>query len=310
MEPALRNPNYIALNESVTTAGAIVWWRMSGGVTLNNLTHHWRFERLDESLLPATATPAERLRRACLDLQEARLLMRPLGRGKGFAVVRETPNDQDDAPPLDHKILATVKLNADDELDFQFVTKPTEVSRFGIVPDGMPEDFPEMLKARFMVHGQELSAHDISQWVIGLLGRLRAVGLRQRGGIYFVPNNVVGLWNSFKKAIEMPSNHKFFGVPAMKSTEAVEAILDAVEREAQALADTIKKELCGKIKPGKLALKGKEEALLEMEEKLGRYEEMLGAKSKTFPDLKTEVQASITRAIFALDANDNLSLPL
>lgn len=287
----------IAVNEDITSAGAIIWWRMSGGLPLAHLTTHWLKTELDEDLLPSPPTPAEALRRACMDIQEKRLLMRALGRGKGYAIVKEIPNEEKES--LDHVVVGIVEIDGDADLVFRH----PEDGEF-------PEGLEEMFRARYIVHQQELSTQDISNWVIWLLTHiLKAVGLRQRGGIYFVGESSVQTWLKYAETIEWASNHRFFSVPAMHSESAVEAILDAVEQEAQKLALAIQKGIeDGK---GKRALRGMEDALTKMELKLEHYEEMLGKKSELFPDLKTEVQAGITKAIMALDMDlDNCEVPL
>ena len=100
------NPGYTVVND-VSTAGGIIWWRLSGDTDLAALKESWLAAGLDEGLLPEAPTPTSAMARAVGELGTKRRLIRSLGVGQGWAVVDETPNAD---ATLSYETAATVTL--------------------------------------------------------------------------------------------------------------------------------------------------------------------------------------------------------
>lgn len=301
----MEQKGYIAVNDRLSTAGAIIWWRLSKGLSLANLTQAWIEAGLNPAKLPGNITPNEAMKRACVDAQSGhagRLLARPIGRGAGYAMVWEDVVGEAEET-LEHHVLGKVKLEHEEDrgevpVYISEMEHPTEFTQL-----------PIHISMGFEQHMSQLAPQDIGRWVVdALLPGVKAISLRDHGGIYFIPNEFIEPWKKAADTIGSVSQHKFFFVPAMRSEDAVVAILDAVEREAIAVTMDIETEL-GENGLGKAALKNRQIKLIAIEEKLSYYEELLGKKSEMFPGLKEEVAAGITKAIFAIDGTNQLGIP-
>jgi hypothetical protein len=88
-----RAEGLIALTEKVDTAGAVIWWRLTGEVDLEHLRSEWRARGLNEKDLPQPATPKTALRRAVQQVVEKHVLARQID--DGWAVVREYQDGKD-----------------------------------------------------------------------------------------------------------------------------------------------------------------------------------------------------------------------
>lgn len=277
---------FVAVNEQIDTAGTICWWRLSGEVSHNQLRECWEEANLDVEHLPEPPTTAEALMRACMEQKKARVLVRPL-KGQGFAIVQEQVAEK--AYVSTTRAVITLSEEGDLCVEGNVITQENL------------EILHTTLGKAFERHKASLAPIDISNWVIGLLHQLGATSLRERGGIYFIPQPQVAAWNSVVAILRQISNHKFFCVPAMRSEEAVAAILDSVEREAKAIAEAVKEDLQGK-DLGAKALRRREQRLMEIDTKLAKYEQLLGCKSDSFHELISEVSASVSLALFAAES--------
>jgi hypothetical protein len=265
-------------------AGAIVYWRLSGTINAAQLEEAWQNANLALELLPETPSPEAALRRAVYEQKERRRLARKLPNGKGWALVNELVDGDD----LEYEISIRVFLNKVGQVEFE-----------------MPEDVrPEeqqmctQIEASFYQHLDELSAADVSAWLVGFSAKCSAVSLRERGGIYFVPRQNLAYWRSAYKAIQSVSGHSCYEIPALKSDEAVDAILDAVTREAQAAAEAMAEELASGDLQSR-ALANREERCTSMLAKLKQYEDLLGRSMGAITDRVGDLKAEIATAALA-----------
>lgn len=258
--------NVVAVDQHVPTAGAIVWWRLSGEVDVDTLAAAWAAAGGEESALPHSPSPVVALRRAVDTLRARRQLVRPLGRGAGFAIVKE--REVEDARELDYTVLITIKLN--------------EIGR--VIVEGMPNASPEFVvrakrevEQAFEHHLATLDTTDFSSWLVRLMPKVDAVSLRAQGGIYFVPQHAVERVRMVAQVLRQVSSHVVNRVPAMHGDDAVAAILDAITEEADDEAARMERDIaeerCGE--------KGFESRITQcdnVQSKVARYEELLGQK--------------------------------
>ena len=278
----------VAVDEHVPAAGAIVWWRLSGRVDYEVLKSAWIEAGLAEKDLLHPCTNATALRRAANDLREKRRLVRPLGRGEGFAIVREKVVK--DKHELEHEVLCKVLLDPAGRPQFE---------HFG---DREEEGYKiaDEVRTAFEAHLSEVECEDFSGWLVKLMPKLDAVGLRDTGGVYFVPESAVALLGRVAQVLSNVTGHVINRVPAMRGADAVAAILDAVEAEATQEAERMERD----IEAGKLGERGFENRLAycdEVEGKVTRYEELLGAKLDTFRARLENLRANLSLA--AMKAN-------
>jgi hypothetical protein len=273
-----------------TNAGATCWWRLSGEVSRAALATTWAAASLDEDLLPAGATPGAALRRALRDFQKARQLVRPLDQDLTFAIVRE---DVVDKRPV-NAVLLNVEMGKDDELVIAD-------------PEGYAGHAPlaEALRAAYAHALTTYDTNDVSNWMANqLLPRVNAVSLRDRGGFYFIPATTIDQWRTMVRAVRSVSSHKVYELPAMACDEAVDAVLDAVTREAEAEAVKMEDRLINEdLSPR--ALRNQVAKLDKLAGKLTSYEDLLGGHMTTLQARLEALNAQMAAAIFTAEAKQD-----
>jgi hypothetical protein len=147
-----------------------------------------------------------------------------------------------------------------------------------------------------------LSPQDVSVWLTKQLELLGAVALRETGGFYFVPQDVIFAWEEIATAVKLASSHKLYAVPALKSQDALDAILGAVTLDTQAACAEASRDL-GTL--GKRGLATREGELSALVQRASRYEAILGKKLDTLRVAIEETRASVATAMFALGSEES-----
>ena len=257
-------------------AGLIVWWRLYGKVSDEDM----------RSIVPPGLTrpelpsPSTALRRAAFSQQSKDLLVRPLKKG-GFAFVRETTNADG---ILQHETESTVEIKYGyGGLAFNTISNGGESYEYkGVVKD----EFYEKVDEDFNANLTSFDPMDISKWLVDVLEDLTGVPLRNRGGVYFIPADKTEIWLKLVKDLQSVSNHTFYSVPAMKTQEAVEAILDSLQRNAEQEISKVESEL---EHLGTRALTTRKNIIVNLEKNLSHYEALLGS---SLPGLQTKLQSA------------------
>lgn len=287
------NPGYTVVTD-LKTAGAIIWWRLSGPVFLERLREAWANAGLSARLLPDNPSPQVALTRAASEQGGTRRLIRPMAGGKGWAVVDEVP--QADGT-LVYATLAQLTLK-EGKLHILDGTDMTPRS------DGLTA--AEILKLRddFEAFQKQLTINDVSAWLTKLVKpELKAVSLRDTGGVYFVPREYLDTYGKMVKAIYGASEHLMFEVPALKSDEAVNAILDALLREADGECESMETELdTGNLK--KRALQARKEKCEGLRLKVEEYEKLLGRSMTAVRERIDNLKASVVDAALSMTAEE------
>jgi len=256
----------------------MTWWRLNGDVELEALAKAWVAAGFDEKLLPKEPSPAKRLRRAVDKVARAmdeNCLVRPLKGQHSWAIVGETASRDD----LDYRINLRARLNGE-----------------ALEVDGllMHED---QLRAAFEHYRTHLTSNDVSRWLLDTMDDMRAVGLRQGGGIYFVPQGRVDLLRNLAAVLGEVSDHAVYEVPALRSEEAVRAILDALLQEADSELDRMGEEIeTGGMGPK--ALRTRERRCERLLDKVGEYEGLLGRSLDELRDRAEGLKADLVAAAF------------
>jgi hypothetical protein len=268
--------NVIAVKDS-EDAGCISWWRLSGDINKQALEDAWTQLGLPEDLLCIRSTPATALAAALFGVSEKRLLKRSTDKSGEFAMVRETAA----GGALTYAEECRAFLDDNDELKVSG-TNPVLCEKIKAAYD-----------YQMSVHG----AYEVSQWLAGrVLPELDALSLRDKGGIYFVPKHRLELWRLIVKALRQVSSHAVFEVAAMRTEEAVHAILDAVEREAAAVAQAMETELIEEDLSVRV-LRNRVAKLDEMAAKVSTYEALLGSNLDKLRERLEALNAQMAAAI-------------
>jgi len=275
-------------------AGAIVYWRLAGTVDAARLTESWLEAGLAESMLPETPTPDAALRRAVYEQKARRRLVRKLPSGKGWAIVSESVATGE----LKYSVDIRVFLNKIGRIKFEIPETPECDEDEHTGRRANLDAICQQVEGAYYQHLDEFTASDISAWLVRFATKCGAVSLRERGGIYFVPRTTIGSWRLAVGAVKLASAHHCYEIPALKSSDAVDAILDAVVREAQAATDEIQEEM-GKGDLQSRALINRAERCDSMLSKLKQYEDLLGANLGEIAKRVDDLKADITIATLA-----------
>jgi hypothetical protein len=278
----------VIATETIAGAGALTFWTLSGELDVDGARVAFEHAGLDPERVPQPPTPSVALARASAELRAKNYLVRPLGKGGGFAAVRESSHDDN----LDYNVELRVKLNAIGAVTFEPTTHP----RAGLV------------RAAYARHLDVASSEDVGAWLCREIRRVDGVPLRESGGFYFVPPRMLDRWNKIGDALRSCSAHRLFTIPAMRTSSAVEAILAAVEGEAQSEADRIEESfVAGDL--GERALGGRVDKVDAIAAKVERYEELLGTKLDSLRDRLMTLRAGLAAAALKGSGLDELAGP-
>jgi len=254
--------------------GAMVWWTLSA-VDPAELRAAWEAEGLDVDMLPTTPLPQVALGRACRQLAEQRRLVRPLEKRKGYSLVAEKAEGQ----TLAYSQQVNVSVNPLGGLQIE---PPTHE-----LADTIRDEYARALDT--------LNVDDISELLRCCVSSLRAVSLRNTGGIYFVPPSRVQEWGKISRAFRAASKVLCWEVPAMKSDGAVEAITNAVKDEANNVTRDLEQVL-DEGTAGERALRNRISECEATEQKISEYEAFLGQKMEAVTAALQALRARLTEA--------------
>lgn len=283
--------NIVAVTSKVEHAGAILMWTLRGATDLAALTRAWDAAGLDITKLPEAPTPATALRRAVNELREKHRFVRSMGKGGGFAIVKE---DEDlDAGGDPFKIEMKVKLDA--------------VGRLTV--EGGGSDQRSELRESFEKHAAELSTEDVSAWLVALIPSLDGVPMRGGGGVYFIPYANLPRLNSIVDALKASTGHAIYRVPAVNESDdnsrsdIVQAILDSIEAEAADEVDGMTADLAAE-KYGARGYEHRIERTDAVEAKVSRYEALVGGKLDALRGRLVSLRAALTVAVVKAQQNE------
>jgi hypothetical protein len=161
------------------------------------------------------------------------------------------------------------------------------------------EDTVDTIFHAFCAARRELHATDISAWLVRRARALSSVGLRDTGGIYFVPEQNAAQWERVA-AVLAQVGQSVFELPALKTESAVAAIMESVITDTTTAVEQLTKAL--NETPGARALRSKAEVCDTLAAKLRLYEDLLGTKLTALHSAVESVDARIADMLLAEDA--------
>lgn len=241
-------------------AGAMVWWRLSGDVSVDCITQALASTGITP---PAAPTDETALKRALAKFARGgRKLARKMDeRGRRLAVVREMADAGQDDLDYDVEIRATLEVNSTGGVSLQ--TRP----------------YTSEIHDAYEAARETLTSDDIGLWLVrSAIVRADGVSLREGGGVYFVPAHGLQVWRAVWESIRSCAGHKAFEIPAFADDDsAVEGILDSLTQAvATGLAQIEAKAEEGL---GERAAETQRKRVEDLRARVARYEGVLGAKA-------------------------------
>ena len=274
--------DFVAVNDTAARPGLVTYWRMEGPTDLDALREAWADVGLPEDMLPNETSNGRALQLAMSEVAGRRKLSRPVRSGVR-ALVAESVND---AGELSHRTILQASV---------------EDGTLQIEPTWLPA--AAKLRSAYRQAKVEIDASAMSSWLSQqILPWLSGVILRPHGGIYFIPARYEASFDAVCEALDRVSKAQLFRIPVVESKSAVAAILDAVEREAEAMYAEMNEELArsGDDALGKRALKTRAEKCAELAAKLETYEDLLGVSLGGLREQCDSLTASVSAASLML----------
>lgn len=292
----------IATSDNVNemACGAITWWELKGYASHERLTDAWIAAGLPENLAPRATGEVAALRRA-LNNTVGHELIRPLDGQGAWAIVHEKRKGSKGDAKLNYTVQARVWLS-------EAVYKREEPRKLEWDFDGstwsakMQKSIAAAIEGEYLEQMDLVSHHEVSGWLIGICKHgVQGVGLREKGGMYYVPKAYMPMWKKVAKVLSDNTGHKIKRIPALTSSDAIEAVTDAVLAEADQLIGQVNDLLKDK-DAGKRALQTRKGYLERMLGKLEAYDGMLGDRLNAVRQRVTKAQTKVVRAELQIES--------
>lgn len=265
-------------------AGATVWWRLHGEADRQALVLALENEALDQVTDPKPVEPETALRRAVDGLRGKRRLVRPLRRG-AWAIIEEELDVSNDK--LKHWNGPTVTL---DKIG-RAILKNASV------------DEAQQVQTSYAHFLDVLTTHDVSHWLLTQIERLGAIGLREGGGIYYVPPQRMPEWRAIVGALQeaAPSHHVYM-VPTVRMTaDGARAILDSLTSEIESEVTRVFNEVVsGEL--GVRALDKRADDSKALLAKVAQYESVIGERLENLRAQVGALEVDVAAARLAAEA--------
>lgn len=264
-------------------AGAITYWQLRGEVNYADLGQRWVDSDLPIELLLESISEQAALRRACESLVDGTdTMVKPTrGRCTGFTLLRRSVVDENRAQ-WNSVFTAKLSNNGAGLHCWWDITGPDLTHLQDKVTKQMEHEM------------SYVQATDISHWLVTLARKYRAVSLRDAGGVYFVPPQLLDTWSKVKAVIDECAG-TVYTIPAMSGEDAALAILDALKNDVDGTVKDMSDALADK-DMGPRALNARIQQLADKVTTVGTYEEFLGQK---LDDLKSSVERLRARYVRA-----------
>ena len=140
--------------------------------------------------------------------------------------------------------------------------------------------------------------HKVARCLTRVVGYLNGVALRDRGGLYWLPQDKMATFNAVAKVIQDAGSNSVYTVRTAHDTESVRAICDALTSEVNSELDTINADIMGgDIK--KRAMKSRQDRAVNLRAQVAEYESILGTALDSLKERCDEADTAAATTILA-----------
>ena len=294
-------------------AGLVTWWTLKGATCLQSLGSDWEAAGLDPAFKPKPNGLGTALWKAMSSgifskYKDDGLLVRKLpGERSAWAVIRERIKGRREEANLDYEPLMSVWLEAGEPAPTYWKCPSIQLD-LGMFKDEKEFDtwFEEAVfevNREFRINQTILDAREMSNWLINVLQNyIHGIGLRKRGGIYYVPPKARALW---EEIVNLVSNvhsdcqHTIYTMPVVKGEQMTRAVLDALALEVNNCVSKIESDLTAGIQ--NRAIQNRKSTAISLDQKLAAYKGLLGDGISLLETKVEDLRASITELELAND---------
>lgn len=269
---------YDRLLDEASSAGLIVWWRLLGSCS---------HEQLSLALAaigmvgPNAPTPECALKRAVADVGktlpaqrgQVRMARRADKLGRKVALVAE--RRLEDAGDLDYDTEIRAWLDVQETVVTGEDGKPAKEKSYTLQTSPYtPEIHQAYDKARDL-----LLADDVALWLVRrAILEVEGIPLRDTGGVYFVPGFAAERWRQIATVVTDTVGIQFFGAPTVRCADTVEGILDALTEAVYKSLEKYEKKVKGDAPSA--VLERWQGQLSALHERVARYEGLLATSAQ------------------------------
>lgn len=265
--------------QTISVGGAITFWTLPENTDRVGLAS--RLETIDVAL--AKYAPRPRTWNACLrDALEdmfTKSIIRPLDKDEGWAVLSET-RLRDEV-----QLVTTHAFAVDDDGNIDF--RKGYGSYFA-------QDIEESVK-RFR---QIVKPAQVAACLVQVINHLYGTPLRSHGGIYWMPDKALGVWDQVRAAVHesaVRGRAYVYKVTHSFDNDSLRAVRDAITAEATREAEEIMRDVdSGKL--GERALRARAKEAERLIEKVKDYENILGQSLSVVRSIVEDVEIAATAA--------------
>lgn len=263
----------IDANEDV--CGAIVFWRIEGGVPIAAVRAELEAAGLPDKVLPEAPTRevvlSRAVKHACGAVPGRRPVTRLLKDGS-WSIAMALDAEEDAAARV-----------ADDRFGRRLALVPVARVRLspggkfiGKADDASGEAFLASCEALVNAAGESLDVADVPAWLVKLTGAVDATALRPQGGVYFVPRHTMPAFRAIVAAVHGHTATRITAIPAVKGDDASGAILEGLRHEAEAAFAALMEATNEK---GDVARRNRQSEIDALVKKIERFEASIGSRA-------------------------------
>lgn len=315
-----KQTTFVAVTDAMAQgAGATVFWTLPGDLVRERIVEAWEAAGLDPRMLPGARGDGPALWAGLEGLCRAHNAKAQGNPTAPLLVVRGVPGQKGDG------YVVTTLVNERWTADTQTVTRDaqwaigmrivryTDGSRDHLELSGpLAEDaaFAQSVRDAYTAERNQLTHTTVTNWlanrVIPALGgvNLRAATLdatKSGGGPYYLPPDALETWGRMVGALKAATGGRFGTMPTMRSEEAVETILSALNAEIEKTCGTLEDALVEE-DLGVRALRTASDKASAVLAKVGRYEAVLATRLDSLREMAERTIAATTAAVLAAEA--------
>jgi len=280
----------VVVNDAKQEAlGAVTYWSLSGIESLEDFRRELTAAGFGDEFRPTDPTDEQVLKRAVQAAANKRQLVRNVSRGH-YALIQEvTTQNADGEEELSYVTLLHAAVKGEG-VRFTVTRKTTEGDKWH------EESAAALVRVREGVqqYTDEYTSDDLAVWLRQAVERLMGLGLRPRGGVYFVPRESLKRWESLVSVVQNCGNNTVYNLPAVDCAQAVESVLDSVSAKVGDLFETVDTYLAGDVT--KRGLASQERTLTQAKAVLEHYCGLLGRTLPVFSERLTQLSGALAAA--------------
>lgn len=268
-------------------SGHMTWWKANSKTVIERpaLAAAWAAAGLPTDWLPEAVTPGQALRSALDSVSTRGQLVRPLGKN-AWALVSESKRP-----------LSPGEKIADGDLDY--------AKQLGCQLDGERLEFSPSwhdkapaVQVAYETALDALTPQALSAWLAELAYKCSATSLRKMGGVYYVPDgNGGGSWAGIVTVLrDKLEAAAIYTVPVMRTSDAVQGVLDALTNEVDDAIDNV---LDGLDDANIRGIRGRTARLATVQAKLAQYADFLGPALEGIRARITQAEGAVAAASVA-----------